>query len=166
MRYFRLHGPVWIDALCINQKNKEEKSDQLPLMPYIYGCAGNILVWLGEGNETLYEALDMIQQFGINYRTEWQEAFDEADPYVAHQHREAVAVKLRMVLEMWKMAAGRQASDVRGDQLVYQFFDLPYWRRLWIIQELAMGTADMAFALGERVTEWRYISDTAFIFDC
>lgn len=28
-----------------------------------------------------------------------------------------------------------------------------------------MGTADMAFMLGDRVTEWRYIRDTAFLYD-
>jgi hypothetical protein len=37
----------WIDAICINQSNKEEKSRQLPMMAKIYGRAARVIVWLG-----------------------------------------------------------------------------------------------------------------------
>jgi hypothetical protein len=32
-----------------------------------------------------------------------------------------------------------------------------------MVQELVMGTADIALVLGDRVTEWRYVRDTAFV---
>lgn len=37
----------WIDAVCINQKDREEKSAQLPLMTAIYKRASRVIVWLG-----------------------------------------------------------------------------------------------------------------------
>lgn len=80
MRYFMNQGPIWIDALCINQNVEEEKGGQIQMMPHIYGCAGNILVWLGEGTSDLHEAMDSVQEISRIYRTEWQEAFDDADP--------------------------------------------------------------------------------------
>lgn len=44
-------GPrtLWIDALCINQNDVEEKRQQVALMPVIYGSADRVLVWLGPG---------------------------------------------------------------------------------------------------------------------
>jgi hypothetical protein len=41
---------VWVDAICINQKDKEEKSYQVPLMGSIYSLARRVVVWLGPGD--------------------------------------------------------------------------------------------------------------------
>ncbi|KAF8856272.1 heterokaryon incompatibility, partial [Acephala macrosclerotiorum] len=40
-------SPVWIDAICINQKDNAEKSRQIPLMGEVYSQARQVLVWLG-----------------------------------------------------------------------------------------------------------------------
>lgn len=39
---------LWVDAICIDQSNNEEKSVQVPLMSFIYSRALEVLVWLGE----------------------------------------------------------------------------------------------------------------------
>ncbi|KAI1118645.1 heterokaryon incompatibility protein-domain-containing protein [Nemania sp. NC0429] len=39
---------IWADAICIDQKNDEEKSKQIPSMKDIYRCASSVLVWLGK----------------------------------------------------------------------------------------------------------------------
>jgi len=38
---------IWIDAICINQADQEEKSTQVPLMRDIYSRAATVLVWMG-----------------------------------------------------------------------------------------------------------------------
>ena len=38
----------WIDAICINQEDIQERSRQIPLMGRIYGQAQCTIVWLGE----------------------------------------------------------------------------------------------------------------------
>ncbi|KAF2464454.1 uncharacterized protein BDR25DRAFT_155150, partial [Lindgomyces ingoldianus] len=35
------------NAICINQKDVEEKSDQVPRMRSIYSGASNVMIWLG-----------------------------------------------------------------------------------------------------------------------
>lgn len=40
-------GLVWIDALCINQTDIDERSAQVRLMPQIYSNASCVIVWLG-----------------------------------------------------------------------------------------------------------------------
>ncbi|KUJ09719.1 HET-domain-containing protein, partial [Mollisia scopiformis] len=38
---------LWIDAICINQADLEERSEQVQIMAYIYSRAKRVLVWLG-----------------------------------------------------------------------------------------------------------------------
>lgn len=38
---------LWIDAICIYQKDKKEKNHQVPLMNQIYRRAKEVLIWLG-----------------------------------------------------------------------------------------------------------------------
>jgi hypothetical protein len=38
---------VWVDQICIDQSNTEEKNSQVPLMTFIYSRASNVLIWLG-----------------------------------------------------------------------------------------------------------------------
>ena len=50
LRRFRLrHGfrLLWIDSVCIDQSNPQEKSHQVVLMSEIYAHAKLVLVWLG-----------------------------------------------------------------------------------------------------------------------
>lgn len=38
---------IWIDAICINQRDDDEKTIQIPLMADIYRDASRVMVWLG-----------------------------------------------------------------------------------------------------------------------
>ncbi|KAL9115308.1 MAG: hypothetical protein Q9187_007315 [Circinaria calcarea] len=55
---------VWIDALCIDQINDEEKSHQVRLMGDIYKHASRVIVWLGQGYEDSDLALDFLNASG------------------------------------------------------------------------------------------------------
>jgi Heterokaryon incompatibility protein (HET) len=41
---------LWIDAICINQKESDEKNKQVPMMARIYGGASRVCIWLVEGD--------------------------------------------------------------------------------------------------------------------
>jgi hypothetical protein len=41
-------GMFWIDAICIDQTNLDERSHQVRLMAVIYSQARQVVVWLGE----------------------------------------------------------------------------------------------------------------------
>jgi hypothetical protein len=43
----KLDGPFWIDAICIDQDDNTERTQQVQFMPRIYSTAREILVWLG-----------------------------------------------------------------------------------------------------------------------
>ena len=47
---------IWIDALCINQKNELEKATQIPLMRRIYQQSNLVTIYLGtysDGSDTI-----------------------------------------------------------------------------------------------------------------
>lgn len=48
LRYHDRPRLLWIDAICINQEDAVEKSQQVPLMGQIYATACTVQVWLGE----------------------------------------------------------------------------------------------------------------------
>lgn len=50
---------LWIDAICINQYDDEEKSYQVSNMAKIYAKAQQTIVWLGEEYENSHLALEM-----------------------------------------------------------------------------------------------------------
>lgn len=47
---------IWADAICINQADDKEKNHQVRLMRKIYQRASNVVIWLGDGDNTSYGA--------------------------------------------------------------------------------------------------------------
>jgi hypothetical protein len=51
LRHRKKTRVIWIDALCIDQANNEEKTEQVRLMGNIYTEAHRVIVYLGEANK-------------------------------------------------------------------------------------------------------------------
>ena len=51
----------WVDALCINQKDSDEKGFQIPMMSDIYHKAEEVCIWLGPEGGDSNMAMDFIQ---------------------------------------------------------------------------------------------------------
>ncbi|OCL13196.1 hypothetical protein AOQ84DRAFT_277192, partial [Glonium stellatum] len=39
---------LWVDAVCINQKDTTERNRQVSNMIWIYSMTGSVIIWLGE----------------------------------------------------------------------------------------------------------------------
>jgi hypothetical protein len=53
---------LWVDAVCINQTNEEEKERQILLMAVIFAKASRVIVWLGEARHGSNQALELIRE--------------------------------------------------------------------------------------------------------
>jgi hypothetical protein len=61
LRNHSIERILWIDAICINQANQEEKQYQIQSMAKIYGQANRVIVWLGEAAHDSDLALEEIR---------------------------------------------------------------------------------------------------------
>jgi hypothetical protein len=102
----------WIDALCINQNDINERNCQVKRMIEIYRSAHYVLVWLGPETDNSEMA------FGV---------------------METVHQSLIENLEANELPLGFHYDSLKADEWA-SFCDLlnrPYWSRIWVIQELA-----------------------------
>lgn len=68
LRDRRAETILWVDALCIDQGNLEERSGQVQLMRKIYSNAMRVRVWLGLSTEGTVEAMSVLHQMGRGLR--------------------------------------------------------------------------------------------------
>jgi hypothetical protein len=106
---------LWIDALCINQKNIAERNHQVTWMGEIYMRAERVVVWLG-----------MSRGRTIN--------FDNLK----------VALQRRKKTKLPAITKRLDFTSVGATKVVFQeiqnLFNLRYWKRLWILQEVLSAT--------------------------
>jgi hypothetical protein len=53
---------LWVDALCIDQEQLQERNHQVWLMGKIYSCAERVIVWLGAVSERVESAMQAIER--------------------------------------------------------------------------------------------------------
>lgn len=51
---------VWVDQICINQDDLEERSQQVSVMGSIYSAAKRVIIWLGDTDDTSHQAMTFI----------------------------------------------------------------------------------------------------------
>ncbi|KAK4444397.1 hypothetical protein QBC34DRAFT_385242 [Podospora aff. communis PSN243] len=115
---------VWIDAICIDQTNKAEQGHQVEHMGDIYKEAAQVLYWLGPSTnytETCFDALRALQDEAKKHpynswtREQWEQSWksiNEKRPY----------------------------TDLAAEGLL-QLMARPWFRRIWILQEVANSRA-------------------------
>lgn len=139
LRRLRRAGTVrnlWIDALCINQLDIEERNEQLRSMKSIYQNATMVLVWLGEESADSPQAFELISQILARQRT-WKEE-DSKTPMTA--------------------------QDLIDEGLpepfspIWRSLDALYWRpwftRVWVIQEISLAK-EVSLICGNHRSSWR-----------
>jgi hypothetical protein len=62
LRHETMPSWIWVDALCIDQKNEKEKDDQVLFMRQIYAKATRVQIWLGEESEEALKAIEFMQE--------------------------------------------------------------------------------------------------------
>ena len=64
--------PLWVDAICLDQQDDDEKAHQIPSMGNIYKLATRTLIWLGEAGDGSDKAMDFLR--GLDQKTKMGEA--------------------------------------------------------------------------------------------
>ncbi len=58
--------PIWVDAVCINQRDDPEKAAQVRMMASLYSKAEEVIVWLGTASDDSDSAMRQIQAWSTD----------------------------------------------------------------------------------------------------
>ena len=62
---------LWVDAICIEQCNKQEKSIQVQRMSQIYSQCSRLIIWLGEEDLSTRDAIDLLHDLDAVVDKAW-----------------------------------------------------------------------------------------------
>ena len=66
----------WIDALCMNQADVEERSSQVSIMDQVYRNTEKCLIWLGDEDRMAEPVLRALKAIADEYYAQLHEAID------------------------------------------------------------------------------------------
>ncbi|KAF2126261.1 HET-domain-containing protein [Dothidotthia symphoricarpi CBS 119687] len=118
-------GCFWIDALCINQNNLEEKSSQVMMMSRIYQQARLVFAWLGGGDRLSAQAFhDLVTIVNLCQG-------NNRDP------KELRSLDISSDETYQKL--GIPKLNYTSWIGVYLFLNRAWFKRAWIVQEIALA---------------------------
>lgn len=146
-------GFVWIDALCINQNDLDERSAQVRLMPQIYSQASCVIVWLGHDREV---------------ETQITQTYSSLKDVMRSVNKKAK--KLKTLERQWLVSLQEFVKDEELDwdlpeggiltiadiKLALGCFLRSWFSRAWVIQELSLAKKIRMF-LGDEELDWHEV---------
>ncbi|KAK3356050.1 heterokaryon incompatibility protein-domain-containing protein [Neurospora tetraspora] len=135
LAYLPVHSDraVWIDSICINQDDIQERNSQVALMSRIYLRCLRLVIDVGDESPTSDAAIDFIVQY--------------------HRHREAGKLDEHGVYDM---TTGLHIRDI-----ISEFYARPWFSRIWVLQEVYHGARSLRderfpalLNCGRRSVEW------------
>jgi len=131
----------WIDLLCINQTNIEERTCQVAVMGEIFASARAVCVWLGEPDTDVATDCRVIHSISQHYDKAIQAESDQTGALreLPHPH---------------------DAHDIilnKSSRLLETHFDriffLPWFERVWVLQEVWRASRVQVFC-GSYQLQW------------
>jgi hypothetical protein len=127
----RLRSPhksrnLWVDAICINQKDSLEKSTQVENMREIFANAEKVVVWLGEEEKHDELALSALRRLN-SHVNQW----DQVDPFPRlgwGRDEEG---------NPWTRGTKARALPSIEERNLELLLNREWFRRSWVVQEVA-----------------------------
>ena len=133
----------WIDQICIDQANADERNHQVAFMDEIFHNAAEVLVWLGVNSADSDRAMDFIQ------------AIEPQNISKAIAHPWASQLDCSPNVGSWigfykHIPINTRSLPIGG---LKALFRRRYWTRLWVIQEI-MQARRLLLLCGDRCIQW------------
>jgi hypothetical protein len=170
---------IWVDAVCIDQNNLEEKSDQVQIMTEIYASAKCTVVWLGlagDGSDELIEKCNKIGGQLARPKTIDGMVLPSFTDLVAELNlvpTETVAGLKRShsLIEQIDERMGKLVDEAQRDILgtiasleaLGKLLSRDYWGRVWVHQEFVVSR-DIVIHCGNSNIEFSKFCDSRLYF--
>lgn len=134
--------PLWVDAVCINQADADERNAQVALMSFIYSRAQAVVAWLGvKDAKSAVKGDDLFKKMALARR-----AFSPA--------------WLQILAQVRVTKAGYADSDIGSEAAKSS-----YWTRLWILQEACLAS-QLVFLHGSKFCTFEQLIDWQTNLNC
>lgn len=153
------HGEhvIWIDQLCINQDDAEERSREVAIMGQIYGLAQAVIVWLGPSDSDTLKIFDLFHKLGRLRDFEASEVYDLALGDQSH-HIES-SIKTTEDNDTRTRIPPRFPPGAASIwRAVERFLDRPWFFRVWTYQEIVLSKSCTVYC-GPCKISWGDLSD-------
>lgn len=143
LRYHDKARTLWVDALCINQSDTNERDVQITRMADIYSLAPRVVVWLGPRSLASTLALSTLNYLG-------QQVEVTADRYYV---RSPTATEPE-----WYNFLSELPYPMKTWFAILDLTKLTWFDRLWIVQEIHLANPTRTLVqCGTDVVPWRYL---------
>ena len=138
--------PMWIDYLCINQRDLDEKNVQVALMGQIYRKANRVVAYLGDLTPQIERSITWTERYTqrkVNSRTLFWWKLD--------------------IKAWWSRDTEYNRDSATLDACLGKkdLIHLPYWTRMWTYQEYHLPRNDPICMCGNLVFKSTVITDKA-----
>lgn len=150
LRYLRFEKrprTLWVDGLCINQADEAEKNLQIVRMDSIYANASQVVVWLGGYH-------------GITDTGACQALPSQDGRYCVHRRQIESAFYFIRTVSGWRLLVPyywRRSKKTHREQGLPGLRDMSrrgWWKRLWVVQEVALATGRVQIQCGHNMCEY------------
>ena len=163
---------LWVDAICINQKNHKEKAQQVRLLPKIFQTAASTYAFL-EGDKESDAAIEMLMQVRVKaacdeksepgtYTRDVSDS-DHEKGSAPCPETDGMRSKHRPNVEDWPKdlprvpACWNERCIPHPDDGIWTsvgaVFALSWFRRVWVIQEI-VAAPNVKIVCGKWIIDW------------
>ena len=149
---------VWVDAVCIDQGNKQEKAHQVQKMGMIYRLASTVLSWIGPEDEDSDRGMQVMSRIGAIARSlRLQSVFD---PYIDNHDSEERGRIMGGICGALKDDSWLKEGDL---QCAIHLTSRNYWQRLWVIQEVNLAKYALILCGKTQITWDQFLGGLALL---
>lgn len=134
----------WVDAVCINQRDSDERAQQVAMMGRIYASAVRTMVWLGEDDKDAEYLNDVIGKAHRGFEN-------------AHMpDDDTMFIPLDDPVDLVRMLDAKHNKVLIKSSHLLTFLARPWFQRLWVIQEVVLAQ-DIHVICGKYNFSWRFL---------
>ncbi|KAK4140057.1 heterokaryon incompatibility protein-domain-containing protein [Dichotomopilus funicola] len=140
----------WIDAICVNQQDKSERSAQVMLMANIYSTAAVVISWLGEQDHHTEPGFALLMKLRATsgHSSQLLDALSRLSPD-SHDFGDDEQMAAFSCRQSWVSVA--------------HVFQRRYFTRAWIIQEVVLAKTVNVLCGGHEL-DWSVIAEASHFF--
>lgn len=158
---------LWVDAISINQSNLAERAHQVTIMRKVYSSCQRVIAWVGPTIGTVRKR----PEHKTDSPEDWLAA-DKAQVNRAMEVMDEILTQQPRTLNSFKREFSKTYGDIKHTDengqtkkltcpekkhLWLLLQDVPYWTRVWVVQELSLAPR-VTLTCETAEVEWTSIS--------